>query len=138
LIRQNGGGDRGYRRRMAIGATLRVRTAVGKHQGLRRVRRARSFMAEKSEKDVAQGQLAKLQKANDAKQAVADYEAEAAAMRAKTARLRELRLAREAELAATRPPAPVRKAAGKKKASAKSVGTLADWIKSREDGGHNN
>ncbi|HLH92838.1 MAG TPA: hypothetical protein VKX28_30810 [Xanthobacteraceae bacterium] len=97
-------------------------------------------MAEKSEKDVAQGQFAKLQKANEAKQAVADYEAEAVAMRAKTARLRALRLARDAELAATRPPAPVRGkgAATKKKAERKPAGTLADWIKSREEGGHNN
>ena len=97
-------------------------------------------MAEKSEKDVAQGQFAKLQKANEAKQAMADYEAEAVAMRAKTARLRALRLARDAELAASRPAAaaPARKGAAKKKAGSKPVGTLADWIKSREDGGHNN
>ena len=96
-------------------------------------------MDEKSDKDVAQGQFAKLQKANEAKQAMADYEAEAVAMRAKTARLRALRLARDAELAATRPPAPVRKVgAAKKKAERKPAGTLADWIKSREDGGHNN
>jgi hypothetical protein len=95
-------------------------------------------MAEKSDKDVAQGQFAKLQKANEAKQAVAEYEAEAAAMRAKTARLRALRLERDAELAASRPPAPARKSPAKKKAASKPVGTLADWIKSREDGGHNN
>ena len=97
-------------------------------------------MAEKSDKDVAQGQFAKLQKANEAKQAVADYEAEAVAMRAKTARLRALRLARDAELAATRPVAatPARKGAAKKKAERKPAGTLADWIKSREEGGHNN
>jgi hypothetical protein len=95
-------------------------------------------MADNSRKDVAQGQFAKLQK-GDGKQAVAGYEAEAAALRAKTARLRELRLARDAELAASRPPAPpAKKSAPRKKAAAKSTGNLADWIKEREDGGHNN
>ena len=70
------------------------------------------------------------------------YEAEAAATRAKTERLRALRLAREAEEAAARPPAPPArrpaKGAAKKKSGAKSPGTLADWIKSREEGGHHN
>jgi hypothetical protein len=69
------------------------------------------------------------------------YEAEAQAARAKMARLRELRLAREAELAATRPPAPPKSAAkggARKKAERKPAGSLADWIKAREDGGHNN
>ncbi len=99
-------------------------------------------MAENSEKDAAQAQLAKLQRANDAKQAVADYEAEAKAMRAKTERLRALRLARDAEQAAARPaaPAPKKKAATvrTKKAARKPAGSLADWIKAREEGGHNN
>jgi hypothetical protein len=95
-------------------------------------------MAEKSGKDIAQGQFAKLQKANEAKQAVADYEAEAVAMRAKTARLRALRLARDAEVAASQPAAPAAKGAAKKKAARKPTGTLSDWIKAREDGGHHN
>ena len=94
-------------------------------------------MAENSRKDVAQAQFARLQKANDARQAVAEYEATAAAMRAKTERLRALRLARDAEQAATRPAAPAARGA-KKKAARKPAGTLADWIKAREDGGHNN
>ena len=68
------------------------------------------------------------------------YEAEAEAMRAKTARLRALRLARDAEQAAAGGPAPAAKrSAGRKKSAAKQpAGTLADWIKTREDGGHNN
>jgi len=70
------------------------------------------------------------------------YEAEAAATRAKTEKLRALRLAREAELAASRPPpAPAArktKGAAKRKAEPKSTGNLADWMKAREDGGHNN
>jgi hypothetical protein len=97
-------------------------------------------MADNSTKDVAQAQFARLQK-GDPKQAVADYEAEAEAMRAKTARLRALRLARDAELAAAGKPIPGAKKtkAARKPASAKGgKGTLAEWIKAREDGGHNN
>jgi len=69
------------------------------------------------------------------------YEAEAEATRAKTERLRALRLAREAQEAATRPaPAAPRspKGAARKKSAAKPAGTLADWIKAREEGGHHN
>ncbi len=70
------------------------------------------------------------------------YEAEAEALRAKTARLRALRLAREAELAASRPAAvpTVRRGAKKAKTAPQSAsaGTLADWMKAREEGGHNN
>jgi hypothetical protein len=70
---------------------------------------------------------------------VAAYEAEAAAMRAKTARLRALRLAREAEQPATaEAPAPGRKIGAKKRAARQPKGTLADWIKARDEGGHNN
>jgi hypothetical protein len=80
-------------------------------------------MADNPRKDVAQAQFAKLQRANDAKQATADYEAEAVAMRAKTARLRALRLARDAEVAATVPTAP---AAKKTKTVRKPKDALAD------------
>ncbi len=68
------------------------------------------------------------------------YEAEAEATRAKMAKLRALRLAREAEVAASRPaPAPRRtKGAAKGKRTAQPAGTLADWMKAREEGGHNN
>jgi len=63
-------------------------------------------MAEKTRKDEAQAQFAKLQKANDAKQAMSDYEAAAAAVRANTERLRALRLARDAAQAAEAAAAP--------------------------------
>ena len=70
------------------------------------------------------------------------YEAEAEAIRAKTEKLRALRLAREAELAASRPPAPAAKktkgAAKQKTAPKPAAGNLADWMKAREEGGHNN
>src|SRR5262249_50402435 len=92
-------------------------------------------MTDNSRKDVAQAQFAKLQKANDAKQAMADYEAAAVAMRAKTARRRARRPARGAERAAAGAAAP---AAKKTRAARKPKGTLADWIKAREADGHNN
>jgi hypothetical protein len=98
-------------------------------------------MAENSGKKLAQAQFAKLQRANDAKQAMAEYEADAVAMRAKTARLRALRLARDADLAAAAAAAPAPKkpkAARKPKAAKGTNGTLADWIETREAGGHNN
>jgi hypothetical protein len=96
-------------------------------------------MAENSGKNVVQVQFAKLQRANDAKQAMADYEAEAAAIRARTAQLRVLRLARAADLATTDaaavPAAKTTKAARKLKGA---EGALADWINGRKAVGHNN
>lgn len=90
-------------------------------------------MAERSKKDEAQAQFDKVQRANDAKKAMADYEAEAAAMRAKTARLRALRLARDAELAAAAPAAaPKKKPAAKKKAA---TSTLSEWLESETNAG---
>src|ERR1700722_18275182 len=60
-------------------------------------------MADRLSKDDAQKQFAKLQRAEDGKKAMTEYEAEGAAMRAKTARLRALRLARDADIAAGAP-----------------------------------
>ena len=89
-------------------------------------------------KQQANAQFRKAQQAADGKKAMADYEAEAAAIRIKTAKLRELRLARDAttppEAAAA--PAAVKKG-GKKKAKSPS-GSLSAWLKGREDSGHNN
>jgi hypothetical protein len=84
-----------------------------------------------SEKNQANAQLAKTQRLDDAKQALAEYEAAALATRAKTERLRALRLARDA---ASPPQATKRKsAAGKKgkngsKSSGDNSGRLADWL----------
>lgn len=80
-------------------------------------------MAEKSDKHAANAQFAKLQRANDAKKATSEYEAEAVALRAKTARLKALRLARDAAVAPA-PPA----AAPKRKARKKNAGSLSDWL----------
>jgi hypothetical protein len=100
-----------------------------------------------SKKDEAQRQFSKLQKAEDGKKAMSEYEAEAAAIRAKTERLRALRLARDAALAADPASAgakPVRAKAGskpsgaKKSSSKKQSGnnsTLADWLNAQEASG---
>ncbi len=88
-------------------------------------------MAEKSSKHEANAQFDKIQRANDAKSATAEYETAAAATRAKTARLKALRLARDA---AAPPAAP---AAPKRKAKAKSAGTLATFLDGAAKDGHN-
>lgn len=77
------------------------------------------------------------QRADDGKKAMAEYEAAALAIRAKTERLRALRLAREAELARTTPkPAAKRKAGAKTAAAKRASGTLSDWLDAQERGGH--
>ena len=78
-------------------------------------------MADKSKKQDASAQFAKLQRAEDAKRAASDYESAAAALRAKTERLKALRLARDA---AAPPAAPPKRKAKKKGAG----GSLGDWL----------
>jgi len=80
-------------------------------------------MAEKPSKHEASAQFAKIQRANDAKKATSEYESTAAALRAKTERLKALRLARDAAAPPPAPAAPKRK--GKTK---KSTGNLSDWL----------
>jgi hypothetical protein len=82
-------------------------------------------MADKSKKHEANAQFAKIQRANDAKKATSDYETAAAALRAKTERLKALRLARDAAAPQPEPAAPKRKPAGKKKGKS---GSLSDWL----------
>jgi hypothetical protein len=87
-------------------------------------------MAEKSNNHEANAQFAKLQRANDAKQATSDYESAAAAVRAKTERLKALRLARDAAAA----PAP---AAPKRKTRTKSKESLSNWLEGQAKEGRN-
>jgi hypothetical protein len=82
-------------------------------------------MADNSKKNEANAQFAKTQRANDAKQAMAEYEVAAAAVRVKTERLRALRLARDAATPPKAPAAPKRKSAAGKKAKG---GNLAEWL----------
>jgi hypothetical protein len=73
-------------------------------------------LADNSNKTAANSQFRKLRQAEDGKRAMLEYENTAAANRAKTARLRALRLARDAEEAAAVAAAPpVKKKAAKKK-----------------------
>ena len=91
----------------------------------------------------ASAELRKMQQAEDGKKAMLDYEAEAAAQRAKTEKLRALRLARDAAT----PPAPAKtktktkakaKAASAKKpakASKAKSRPLADWLSDQKKDG---
>jgi hypothetical protein len=101
-------------------------------------------MASNSKKDEAQSQFKKVQRAEDGKKAMSEYESERIAVLAKTARLKALRLAHEAAAAA----APKVVAPAKKKAAAKgtktakatkgvksSTATLSEWLKDQEGGG---
>jgi len=74
-------------------------------------------VADNTNKNAANSQFRKLRQAEDGKRAMLDYENNAAANRAKTTRLRALRLARDAEeaAAAAAAPPPVKKKAVKKK-----------------------
>jgi hypothetical protein len=84
----------------------------------------------------ASAEVRKMQQAEDGKKAMLDYEAQAAALRAKTEKLRALRLAREAAA----PPVPVKKktsSAAKKPAKAAKAKPrpLSDWLdEQRKDG----
>ena len=79
--------------------------------------------------------------AEDGKKAMAEYEASAAATRAKTEKLKALRLAKEAaEAAAPKPPAkpkakakPGVKSTKKKKAAPE--GKLSDWLEDQSNSG---
>jgi hypothetical protein len=91
-------------------------------------------LADHSKKDAAHHQF-KAQKADDARKAMSEYEADAAAVLAKTERLRALRLAKEA----AEGKAPKKKTASTKKKSGKpgkeKGPDLAEWLKSRQGAG---
>lgn len=78
-----------------------------------------TILADDSKKNAANNQFRKLRQAEEGKRAMIEYENTAVANRAKTARLRALRLARDAEEAAAAALAPPpKKKAAKKKAPA--------------------
>lgn len=74
----------------------------------------------------------RLRQAEDGRKATLDYEAEAAATRAKTERLRALRLAREAAAPPVPAKAPAKKAAKKTKAQPRP---LAEWLTNQKKDG---
>ena len=92
-------------------------------------------MADDSKKQQADAQFRKIQRAEDGKKAMAEYEAGATATRIKTEKLKQLRLARDAaELAA----APALKPAKKRTKKAKSpAGSLDNWLSDQASSGRN-
>lgn len=90
-------------------------------------------MADRSKKDTANAEFKKAQRAADGKSARSDYEAEAAALRARTEKLKALRLARDAAA----PAAPAQPAAAPKKKAGKKekVANLSDWLDGQEKSG---
>jgi hypothetical protein len=94
------------------------------------------ILADKSDKHDADVQFKKLQRAQDGKKAMSEYEAEIVANRAKTERLRALRLARDAaeQAAPPKPAASVKKKPAKKK-KAGTPATLSAWLKDQRGGG---
>jgi hypothetical protein len=90
-------------------------------------------MANKSKKDEAQSRFTKAQRAEVGKKAISEYEADRAAVLAKTERLKALRLARDAEQAAALKVAAPAKA--KKKTGKRPRGTLSSWLDEQQGGG---
>jgi hypothetical protein len=82
-----------------------------------------------SRKNQAEAEFKKTQRVQDGKKATSEYEADAAAVRARTEKLKALRLARDAAAPAA---APVKKGGKKAKPASSS---LSDWLKEREDSG---
>ena len=93
-------------------------------------------MADNPKVAQANSKFKKLQREEEAKKNLSDYEIDRAAVEVKTARLRAERLAREAELAKTSPPVPAKKKTVKKtKAQSESLST---WLKDQQSSGRNN
>ena len=81
----------------------------------------------------ADDQFKKLTRIEDGHNGPTDYEVRADALSTKIARLKALRLARDAAILAAPPPAPVKKAGKKKKRPPASPAvSLSDWRKSRQ------
>lgn len=93
-------------------------------------------MADQSRRDEANVQFRKLQRAEDGKKAMSEYESEGIALRKKTERLKALRLAKEASDRAAAALAPAKKKPARKTKS--KAAPLSDWLKDREGGGRNN
>lgn len=92
-------------------------------------------MADRSKKDEAQLQFSKLQKAEDGKKAMSEYEADRIALRTKTERLKAMRLARDAaeKAAVSEEPATKTKAPAKKKKV--TAETFSRWLDEQQNSG---
>ncbi len=81
----------------------------------------------------ANDQFKKLTRVEDGDKGPSEYEVRADALSTKIARLKALRLARDAAVLAAPPPAPVKKSGKKKKRPAPSPAvSLSDWRKGRQ------
>jgi hypothetical protein len=92
-------------------------------------------MADQSKKNAPTHGAAKAQHSGDAKQVARDYEAEMAAVRAKTEKLRALRLARDAAAPPPPPKAAPKKKAGANKSEKRTNATLSQWLDQQERSG---
>ena len=89
-------------------------------------------MADNPKRHEANVKFAKLQRGQTAQRATADYEIEAVALRAKTERLKALRLERDAAAPKPAPAAP--KGKSKKRGSGSS---LSEWLDGQAKEGRN-
>jgi hypothetical protein len=81
----------------------------------------------------ANDQFKKLTRTEDGNKGPSEYEVRAAALSTKIARLKSLRLARDAAIRAAPPPAPVKKTGKTKKRTAPSSAvSLSHWRKARQ------
>jgi hypothetical protein len=92
-------------------------------------------LADDSKKQQADAQFRKIQRAEDGKKAMAEYEAGAVATRVKTEKLRQLRLARDAAEEAAVPAAPTKKKRAKKAKT--PAGSLDNWLDGQAASGRN-
>ena len=94
-------------------------------------------MADDVKHDRASAEVRKMQQAEDGKKAMLDYEAQAAAMRARTDKLRALRLARDAATPTAPAKSSAKATAAKKPAKALKAKPrpLSDWLSDQEKDG---
>jgi hypothetical protein len=90
-------------------------------------------------KDAATAKAKKDQRAREGAAAMAAYEANAIAVRQNMTRLREMRLAREAEELKNAPAKPAASRSSKKTSSTakQKPKALSDWLKNEQDSGRN-
>jgi hypothetical protein len=95
-------------------------------------------LADNSKVDRANAQFNKLQRAEDGKKAMSEYEADRIALRTKTERLKAMRLARDAaeKAAVSEEPATKTKAPAKKKKA--TAETFSRWLDEQQNSGRRN
>ncbi len=92
-------------------------------------------MADNSKVDRANAQFNKLQRAEDGKKAMSEYEADRIATRTKTERLKAMRLARDAAEKAAVPEEPAAKAKAPAKKKKTTAETFSRWLEEQQNSG---